>query len=224
MTTHGVLSRVSVQLPMDPPGGTSQEYLRHQAVMSLFVSDPDARPLFRVMHATPGLEHLLVLGAIQPVQTSSIETGTWVRRLESKPYVPVLHPGQLLDFNIVVNATGIVTQPDGRKLRKDVWDIVFAGKPAEDVDRNHVYVKWLARQLSGGADVLDACVTDRALLRVRRKPRVPSISFVRTELSGSLRVTDAALLLQTIVGGIGRARAFGCGLLCLMPHGTLTRR
>jgi len=224
MSTYGVLSRVAVQLPTDPPRGTSPEYLRHQAVMSLFMSNPDARPLFRVMKETAGLENLLVLGATQPVQTSSIETGVWVQRLESKPYAPALHTGQLLDFSIAVNATGIVTQPDGRKLRQDIWDIVFAGKPGAEVDRNHIYEQWLARQLVGGADVLEARIAARALVRVRRKPRAPSISFVRTELSGSLSVDDPALLLQSIVCGIGRARAFGCGLLCLMPHGSLSRR
>lgn len=224
MSAYGVLSRVLVQLPVDQPGGTSPDYLRHQAVMSLFMNDPEARPLFRVIRDAAGLDELLVLGAQSPEQTSSIETGAWVKRLESKPYAPVLRAGQALDFNITVNATGIVTQPDGRKLRQDVWDIVFAGKPAAEVDRDDIYRQWLARQLAGSADVLDAGVGRRSLVRIRRKPRAAPVTFVRTELTGSLRIRDAALLVQSIVGGIGRARAFGCGLLCLMPLRSLTRR
>lgn len=224
MSAGDVISRVTLRLPTDPPGGTSREYLRHQAIMSMFSGEGDARPVFRFMKAVNETEQVLVLSAGAPVTTTSIEPGVWVERLESKPYAPELWTDQSLDFNIVVNATGVVTQPDGRKLRQDVWDIVFAQRPGSEVDRDHVYTAWLSRQLDGVAEVVDARVVARALVRVRRAPRAVPISYVQTELVGSLVVRNPEALRRRLVDGLGRARAFGCGLLCLMAQGSLQRR
>ncbi len=225
MNTGGFISRITLRLPMDPPGGTSREYLRHQAVMSLFTGDDDAaRPLFRLMTSGSETEQLLVVSSGVPVATPSIEPGTWVARVESKPFAPQLSTQQALDFSIAVNATGVVTQSDGRKLRQDIWDIVFAGDPGPEVDRDDVYTAWLVRQLDGVADVNAVRVVSRGLVRVRRTPRAAPISYVQTELVGSLVVRDPEALQRRLVDGIGRARAFGCGLLCLMAHGSLQRR
>lgn len=220
-----VLSRVSLQLPVDPPGGTSAEYLRHQAVMSLFVQHADAaRPLFRVMTSVNGLEDVLILGEDAPVVTTDIAPGLWIRELATKPYAPVLHAGQQLDFAVSVNAAGVVTQPDGKKLRRDIWDIVAAGHPASDVDREAIYATWLGRQLAETATVDDARIAARGAVHVRRRPKTPSISFVRTELIGTLTIRDPLAFAAKVVDGVGRARAFGCGLLCLLPLGTNGRR
>ena len=224
MNAGDVISRVTLRLPSDPPGGTSREYLRHQAVMSLFSGEGNVRPVFRLMKALNETEQVLVLSAGAPVATTSIEPGVWVERLESKPYEPAFRMNQTLDFSLVANATGVVTQPDGRKLRQDVWDIVFAGRPGAEVDRNEVYGAWLSRQLDGIADVVRAQVVARAMVRVRRAPRTVPISYVQAELVGSLVVRDPVALRRRLVEGFGRARAFGCGLLCVMGQGTLNRR
>jgi len=38
-----------------------------------------------------------------------------------------------------------------------------------------------------------------------------------TEFSGTLQVTDPALFLTAAANGIGSAKAFGFGMLCLSP-------
>ena len=45
----------------------------------------------------------------------------------------------------------------------------------------------------------------------------PTITLSKVVVSGSLMVTDPLLFKKSFVSGIGRAKAFGCGLLQLKP-------
>lgn len=49
------------------------------------------------------------------------------------------------------------------------------------------------------------------------KNRKHSVSIVRATYVGALEVTDPDALRQTLCQGLGRARAYGCGLLTLAP-------
>lgn len=45
------------------------------------------------------------------------------------------------------------------------------------------------------------------------------VTFARAQYDGVLRVTDADCLRHALINGIGHAKAFGCGLLTLVPLG-----
>jgi CRISPR-associated protein Cas6/Cse3/CasE subtype I-E len=45
-----------------------------------------------------------------------------------------------------------------------------------------------------------------------------TVTFGTSLATGTLRVDDAELFHQTVTGGIGRNRGYGCGLLLLGPH------
>jgi len=60
---------------------------------------------------------------------------------------------------------------------------------------------------------VDLSVVDRAVRRFRRQDRVVTISTATFE--GSLEVTDVDAMRTTLTKGIGRAKAYGCGLLTL---------
>ncbi|MDX2193336.1 MAG: type I-E CRISPR-associated protein Cas6/Cse3/CasE [Gemmatimonadales bacterium] len=219
-----LLSRVRVQVPSRPGERTSAEYLRHQAVASLFLGQDEARPLYRVLEESGGASTLLVLSSVPPRRTSEIAPGRWVGEVVTKRFAPPLKPGQGVDFDLVVNAASVVTDGAGRKRRVDVWDVVFASKDHEDVDRADVYAAWLSRQLNGAAELVSGQVAERGLMRVRRPGREAPMVFVRTRIIGALTVRQPAELTALLVRGIGRARAFGCGLMCLLPAGRLHRR
>jgi CRISPR system Cascade subunit CasE len=219
-----VLSRVMVEVPSGPLERATPEYLRHQAVASLFRQVPEARPIHRLLHEEGSTATLMVLSRSAPTCTREIVPGTWVRSLASKAYRPSLIAGLQLDFDLLANATTVVTGDDGRKRRTDVWDAVFGGSERESSDRTGVYASWLARQLSNAATLQRLEIAARSFIRIRKSGRGPSVAFVRTRLLGSLRVEDPRRLHELIVHGVGRARAFGCGLLCLLPHGHLMRR
>ena len=62
-----------------------------------------------------------------------------------------------------------------------------------------------------------ARVVERANLRFRRRDRTVTVRTARFD--GVLEVTDVDALRSTLVNGLGKAKAYGCGLLTLaQPH------
>lgn len=52
------------------------------------------------------------------------------------------------------------------------------------------------------------------------KARKAPVSLVTVTFDGRLEVTDPELLRRTLRQGLGKAKAYGCGLLTLAPLGT----
>ena len=60
----------------------------------------------------------------------------------------------------------------------------------------------------------------RALAFAKRRSGLPSrrpVSLVTVTFDGRLHVTDPDLLRRTLVQGLGKAKAYGCGLMTLAP-------
>ena len=65
---------------------------------------------------------------------------------------------------------------------------------------------------------MDLAVVGRA---VRRFPRNGStVTLATATFEGHLEVTDVAALRHALNHGVGRAKAYGCGLLTLARSGT----
>jgi CRISPR-associated protein Cas6/Cse3/CasE subtype I-E len=112
----------------------------------------------------------------------------------------------------------------GKKRRTDAWEAVWQADRKTLRTPHEVYGEYLQRKLEGAADVLSAHLTERGEVRARRGDRRDAIRFVAANLIGSLRVRDPARFLEIVTLGIGRSKAFGCGLLCLSSPGTVLVR
>lgn len=224
--TSNPLTISRVQLDIRPHRGASQEYITHQLVADLFGDREDRGYLFRVMAESRdrGTVTALVLSYDAPHQDTPERPWGAVRRVECKPFAPVIQTGALLDYEIRINATAVVTSPTGRKKRTDVWDAVFAADRNDPRTPHEVYTAYLQRKLDGVAEILEGRVTARGQVRARRPGARAPIAFIATNLIGTLRVSDPAALLETIRFGIGRSKAFGCGLLCLSRPGSVLPR
>lgn len=230
MTAPLVLSRATLLVR---PGGAERErrttipYLIHQAVADLFGDRDDRGYLFRVLGEWQDGANVLVLSAGAPLATERV-AGPEHRRavhVESREFAPALAPGDLLDFEIRLNATQVVTDTaTGRKVRTDVWEATWRADPDTPCTPHEVYGAYLRRKLSDGAAVLEARVVERGEVRARRGDRPRPILFVATNVVGTLRVEDPERLVAQVAAGVGRAKAFGCGLLCLSRPGTVLRR
>lgn len=127
--------------------------------------------------------------------------------------------GDRVDFRTVVNPTSSRTptvsgDPDGRGHR-------FAHKHPEHVK------KWFGRRLQkpGEPPVADDGVArigadaDTGRLALRILPRVSShqahagMRIARAEIRGVLTVTDPVAFVKALTQGVGRARAYSCGLI-----------
>jgi CRISPR system Cascade subunit CasE len=223
------LSRGTLQVRR---GGSQEErrstapYFIHQAVADLFGDHTTRGYLYRVTAEWPGGVDVLILSQVPPLPLSQLASPKHrrVMRVESRPFAPELSSGQPLDYEIRLNATRVVTHPDGKKQRTDVWEAVW--QPDKNTPRSphEVYGEYLARKLDGAAEVLDARVTERGEVQARRGGRGDVARFVATNLIGTLRVADPERFLEVLANGIGRAKAFGCGLLCLSRPGTMLAR
>lgn len=218
------LSRVL--LDVRPHRGASHEYITHQLVADLLGDRDDRGYLYRVMRESRDRREVqaLVLSLDQPRDDSPERPWGMIRRVECKPFAPVFQPGVLLDYEIRLNATCVVTDAAEKKRRTDVWDAVFAANRDDPRTPHDVYTAYLQRKLDGMAEVLDGRVTSRGQIRARRPGTRHPITFIAANLIGTLRVEEPDALIETVAQGIGRSKAFGCGLLCLSRPGSVLPR
>ena len=144
--------------------------------------------------------------------------------VESKPWKPALRAGDRLGFLLRANPT--VARSTGPGLRGKRHDVVMDAlrnvPPGERAAaRRQVVVDagrdWLARQGGRAGFVLDADtlrVDGYDTVRIPRSKH-DAVEFGRLEFEGVAEVTDPSVFLTAVVGGFGRARAFGCGLMLL---------
>lgn len=103
--------------------------------------------------------------------------------------------------------------------------VVLAGGVAEDVDRETVYIDWLAGRLG------EAATLDHAALRLFRRTatrrsthgasdkRTRAVEGPDAVLAGTLTIGDAERFAQLLARGVGRHSAFGYGMMLLAPPG-----
>jgi CRISPR system Cascade subunit CasE len=230
MSTPLTLSRARLAIR---PGGSEAErrstspYLIHQAVADLFGDRDDRGYLYRVTAEPAGGADVLVLSHTPPLSLGELASPAHRRaeRVESKFFAPALTGGQPLDFEIRLNATQVVTDPTtGRKRRTDVWEAVWQADQQTPRTPHDVYGEYLQRKLEDVAEVRSARVVERGEVRARRGDRREAIRFVAVNVIGTLTVLDPTRFLEVVAAGIGRSKAFGCGLLCLSAPGTVLAR
>lgn len=85
-----------------------------------------------------------------------------------------------------------------------------------------VVTKPADRQLTEHGDTHELIVHDQQPLQFHRPPVKQSkqdVRITRVTFDGRLRITDAAVFRRTLTHGLGKAKAYGCGLMTLAPVG-----
>lgn len=205
-----------------PARGFTAPYIVHQLVADLFAETSERPYLYRVLDQSESTTTALVLSSQDVRDIDRIPDRPYghVVDVETKPFAPKLRQGQRLDFEVRINAT---TSVDGR--RTDVWDAALDANPDTPETRDSTYRDYLDRKLEGVATILDCRVTERVPVRPRRGDMTGAgIFFMATNLIGKLEIDAPQRLIAEISSGIGRAKAFGCGLLCISRPGTVLKR
>ncbi|WP_419659278.1 CasE: CRISPR system CASCADE complex protein CasE/Cas6 [Desulfosarcina variabilis str. Montpellier] len=196
-------------------------YNVHQIIWRLFPEDQEAKRdfLFR-REVANGWPFFYLVSERKPQPLSGLV------RVESKTYQPKLHNGQQLAFSLRINPVITKKAADGKKRYRH--DIVMNAKhslKASSISQmdcsagelqHTVGIKWLgerAEKLGFGFDPENVRIYGYQQHRFTSKKQKDKIQFSVLDYNGLLMVTESDRFYRTLMKGIGRAKAFGCGLM-----------
>jgi CRISPR system Cascade subunit CasE len=193
----------------------------HAAVMAGF-ADPsptaDGRVLWRLDSHDSGRRVLLYAASPgKPDFTHIVEQAGWptTEAWDTRPYdglLGSLRRGQRWQFRLTANPVHAVRLPAWPKT-KPLPHVTVKQQEQWLLDRAD-RLGFQVAPSQAGVDELDLAVVERSLRRFERNGSgTVTISFVTYE--GHLEVVDVDALRQSLTHGIGRAKAYGCGLLTL---------
>ncbi|MEV4757550.1 type I-E CRISPR-associated protein Cas6/Cse3/CasE [Micromonospora sp. NPDC049559] len=203
----------------------------HRTVMSGYPDLPDdtpARQSQAVLWRLDGMHR----GFVQYVQ--SLGKPDWsrlpadyltepaqVRSLQ--PVLDAIAPGRRFSFRLVANPVRTIPRPVDRppvEAGKRTHGMKVARRDPQE------QLEWLIRKGEQHGFVIPAAANGRpdaapspclALTGQSRPGDRGPITIEPVRFEGHLIVTDAAAFTEALHGGIGRAKAYGCGLLSLAP-------
>ena len=190
----------------------------HAAVCACFPPDMNqnnGRVLWRLDQRSH--ENILyIVGPEKPTAVHIVEQAGWdTRPAQSAEYdrlLGQLRKGQQWNFELVANPTKSLKRGGEQRGR------VVALLSAPD------QLAWLHSKAEsmgisfGTLEKSTAQVGERESISFRRNSSAdssPKVHLVKVRYRGCLEVTDAEKLRHTLVGGVGRAKGYGCGLLTL---------
>lgn len=181
----------------------------HQRIMQGFPDESRAKAradwnvLYRV---EPDARTILVQSDCQPDWTR-LPDG-YLTAAETKSIDPMLNglsAGQILRFRLKANPT---------KREKSSGKRIGLRRPAEQES-------WLQRQGERyGFEVLDVRVGSTGGVTGRKKDTPSQIQLETVLFEGVLRIAAPEAFREALRKGIGRGRAYGCGLLSIAPGTT----
>jgi CRISPR system Cascade subunit CasE len=187
----------------------------HRTVMSAFPNITEATPA-RQAHAVLWRLDSTNDGFVQYVQSRTepdwgvLPEGHLTAPAEVRPLRPVLDavvPGRRWAFRIVANPTWCEARSRKRLVHRE---------PERQVE-------WLVRKgkqhgfvIPTSGEEPDVAPSPIPTL-VGRKNAATKITVEAVRFDGHLVVTDPEAFTSAVVGGIGRAKAYGCGLISLEP-------
>ena len=196
----------------------SDVYREHQLLWKLFADDVEASRdfLYRRINASGRLNYYLL-----SARKASDARNIW--RIESKVYDPCLSKGQVLSFMLRVNPVITTKVADGIHRCCDVVmhkkiQLGYQGLPRGERPPLQEVVQascqeWLSKRARDNGFQLDAFSADGYQQHVSYARKHQRVAFSSVELSGRLTVVDPQRLRAALLHGLGKSRAFGCGLL-----------
>jgi CRISPR system Cascade subunit CasE len=195
----------------------------HRTVMSAF-PHPDDTPA-RQAHSVLWRLDTSHTGYVQHIQSrtkpdwTNLSPRHLMQPAEIRSLQPVLdaiRPGRKFAFRLLANAT-----QDTRPARTKGARVRVAHRSPDD------QIAWLIRKGERHGFIIPTArngtpdVAPSPIPRVTgHKKSVGMITIDAVRFDGHLVVTDFDAFTDAVINGIGRAKAYGCGLLSLAPHRT----
>jgi CRISPR system Cascade subunit CasE len=189
-------------------GGFRDSYAWHKRIWEAFPGKPDAgRDFLTRLEDTGQNYRLLMLSKDEPVRPGWCPEDGWA----SKEVPPSFFQHSHYRFTLLANPTRKLVVRDEQGNRKKNGRRI-------PLTRREDLLGWLSRK--GG---IHGFRPDLGSLKTNPRPRQPFLkkggggTHTATEFSGLLEVTDTEAFQAAACKGIGPAKAFGFGMLCLVP-------
>lgn len=199
----------------------------HAAVMAAFApgtfenSSTEGRVLWRLDSRHP--EHTLyVVSPEEPDLQHVVEQAGWVTSpadmTDYSRFLNQLRMGQEWRFRLRANPVRSVKQEGGSRGK-----VLPHVTPAQQLDwlkhrSEKLGFELASRSAKEETEALEVAVTGRGDRRFRRRTegrKVNTVTLRQAQFDGMLAVTDVAAFRDALVNGVGRGKAYGCGLLTL---------
>ncbi len=210
MNLHLTQARIPYDIVARPwkDGGFRDSYSWHKRAWECFPGRPESdRDFLTRLDDTGGGFRLLILSRTAPAKPAWCPDAGWETKAIGDGFLS--HPAYR--FSLLANPTKKVASNAKGELLKNSRRIPLSKR--EDL------LAWLERKAAQHGFSINA-------EEVRTIPR-PRQSFVKggkaglhsaTEFTGVLTVMDRDIFRSAVATGIGSAKAFGFGMLCLSPH------
>lgn len=189
----------------------------HAAVMSAYPPGLEARPLWRVDRLSRHELLLYIVGSAKPDLTHLVEQAGWPTSAtwdttSYDQFLARLDAGQAWRFRLAANPVrSVATQrgvrgkvvPVGSVEKQEGWLRGRAGRWGFTLDQPPNGVSLTGRGQDGFTRRDDGDNEHRR------------VTITRARFDGVLTVTDPELLRAALTTGMGRAKAYGCGLMTL---------
>lgn len=195
----------------------SSPHYMHGAVNACYPQD--ARPtrlLWRVDH-TESAFYLYLVGDVRPDPAGFVEEHGWEvpNSWQTRDYMPILagvKEGGQYGFRLAANPVRNISGSNEVKAArgKRLAHVTVTQQLGWFLERVHRWGFSVGDRLSPSVRIVE-----RRALQFRRQERRVTIGMAVFE--GFLTVTDADVLRERMLGGVGPAKAYGCGLLTLAP-------
>lgn len=202
----------------------------HAAVMAAFppgtdTTTPEGRVLWRVDRHDSGQVALFIVSPHEPCLVHLKEQAGWStddawHTRDYRPLLDGLRTGESYGFRLVGNPTH--RGKDSRGVTKVFAHVTVAQQQEWLLSKSGLHGFRPADPLvdsdASGADALKSPLVRVSERETRRFRRAGSNVEVGTAcFDGLLEVTDPVALRAALCHGVGRAKAYGCGLMTLAP-------
>ncbi|WP_067475778.1 type I-E CRISPR-associated protein Cas6/Cse3/CasE [Actinomadura hibisca] len=206
----------------------------HAAVMMSFAEPPRTgdgpRVLWRLDRDGNADTHLCIVSPMRPDLTHLVEqagwptTGRW-DTFDYAPFLKRLNAGDTWGFRLTANPVHSVRNKDGAPTKPTAhltpvhqlgWLLKRQQNAGFEVMEKPPYKQLIHDQDNPHRDTHDILLHGRRQLRFSKGQGRP-VTLMTVTYDGRLTVTDPDAFRATLTQGLGRAKAYGCGLMTLAP-------
>ncbi|MGB0849434.1 MAG: type I-E CRISPR-associated protein Cas6/Cse3/CasE [Thiolinea sp.] len=189
-------------------------YQEHRMIWSFFPGDKEAKRDFLYRREDKAnVPFFYLLSGRKPVSDDPLFI------IQTQSFLPKLEEGDHLQFSLRANAVkSYKVDESKRRVRKDIVQVKKESYQQDELPplehiRYEAGWEWLEQQgEKGGFTVNSLAVENHQVHQFSKEKNAKQRTFASLDFSGVLQVSDVLVFEKVLFNGLGRSKAFGCGL------------